>query len=244
MYFIYIFTYQKIMCSINHEKKAIFIHIPKTAGIYVRNTLSDYYGFNLYLFERPDHVEYCKTNIKYNHNRQLYFGNKIHGIIQYYKTSDYLNELMGMDEKKWNEYYKFCFVRNPYKRIISAWNYIQETHKLNIDFHKYFEFEDIVSEDEYFHVFMPQYFHILDENNNIFINYFGKFENLEEELEKILLHIGFQKNQIIHNKNDKKNGREYDLKISDLGNNIIDKINLMFEKDFEYFNYDKIIHPN
>ena len=227
------------MCSINHEKKAIFIHIPKTAGIYVRKILKNHYNFSLYLFERPDHIDYCNTEIKYNKNHQLYFGNKIHGIIQYYKTSDYLNELMGMDEQKWNEYYKFCFVRDPYKRIISAWNYVQETNNFNIEFDKYLEYKDIVSEDEYFHVFMPQYFHILDENNNIFVNYIGKFENLEEELEKILINIGFEKNQIIHDKTNKKNNREYDLKITDLSQDVINKINFMFDKDFEYFNYIK-----
>jgi hypothetical protein len=57
------------MCSINHEKKAIFIHIPKTAGIYVRSALTKKYNFELYLFERPDHVEYCQTDIKFNKNK-------------------------------------------------------------------------------------------------------------------------------------------------------------------------------
>jgi hypothetical protein len=227
------------MCSINHEKKAIFIHIPKTAGIYTRNVLKKYYGFDLYLFERPDHIEYCQTNINQNSNAQFYFGNKIHGIIQYYKTSEYLNKLMGMDEKKWNEYYKFCFVRDPYNRIISAWNYIQEIHKFNIDFDKYLEFKDIVSEDEYFHVFMPQYYHILDENNNIFVNYVGKFENLEEELKSVLIKIGFKPDDIIHNEN-KKNNREYNLKKNNLDSKTINIINDLFDKDFEYFNYKKI----
>ena len=51
------------MCSINHEKKAIFIHIPKTAGMYIRSVLSEYYNFEIYLFKRPDHEIFCKTNL-------------------------------------------------------------------------------------------------------------------------------------------------------------------------------------
>ena len=37
------------MIYINHEKKAIFIHIPKTGGSYIGPTLVRYYGFLSYL---------------------------------------------------------------------------------------------------------------------------------------------------------------------------------------------------
>ena len=32
------------MCSINHDKKAIFIHIPKTGGSYIAEILQKNYG--------------------------------------------------------------------------------------------------------------------------------------------------------------------------------------------------------
>ena len=32
------------MCSINHNLKALFIHIPKNGGSYVAEILSKYYG--------------------------------------------------------------------------------------------------------------------------------------------------------------------------------------------------------
>jgi len=238
------------MCSINHEKKAIFIHIPKTAGIYIRSALTKKYGFELYLFERPDHLSYCKTDIKFNQNsnklyKQFFFGNKIHGIIEYYKTSKYLSDFMGMDDKKWETYYKFCFVRNPYDRIVSGWNYIQQIYKYDIPFEKYLEYKDIVNEDEYFHVFLPQSKHFYNEKNEIFMNYIGKYENLEEDFKKILLTIGFKEEEITHNKNkplNKLKHSHYTEMIKD--QNMLDEINKICSDDLNILGYKKIEYIN
>jgi hypothetical protein len=229
------------MCSINHDKKAIYIHIPKTAGIYIRSTLDKYYNFKLFLFERPDHIEYCKTNLSINKEKQLFFGNNIHGIINYYKTSKYLSDLMGMNDEKWDSYYKFCFIRNPYDRIVSAWNYIQETNNYNIDFDKYLEFKNIVDENEYFHVFLNQYKHMINENNEFYINFVGKFENLEEDFKTILLNIGFKDEEIIHDKSNKINKRKHEkFNILINNQNILNTINNICELDLEKLHYKKI----
>ena len=49
----------KRMCSINHDKKAIFIHINKTGGSYIAGSLEKYYGFTTYYLKRPDHEQFC-----------------------------------------------------------------------------------------------------------------------------------------------------------------------------------------
>lgn len=226
------------MCSINHDKKAIFIHIPKTAGIYIRQTLSNHYDFETYLFKRPDHEIYCKTNYKLNKSKSLYFANNINGVINYYKTSDYLNNLMNMDNDKWNEYYKFCFVRNPYDRAVSAWNYLNDTEKLNIDFDVYLDMKNIVSENEYFHIFMDQTTNVIDGDNKnvLFIDYIGKFENLEEDFKKILINIGFKEDEITH---DKKpiNKRAHKKYLEYYNDKNIKKINEIYKDDFINFDY-------
>jgi hypothetical protein len=47
------------MCSINHDMKAIFIHVHKTGGTYISYMLHKYYGFKNYYLHRPDHDIFC-----------------------------------------------------------------------------------------------------------------------------------------------------------------------------------------
>lgn len=219
------------MCSINHDKKAIFIHIPKTGGSYIAEILSKYYGFKNYYLQRPDHHIFCfgKDQSVDKHE------NKIHGTLIYYKTSPYINRIMNMDEDKWNNYFIFTFVRNPYDRIISGWNYV---NKYNIPFKKFINIKHYSNSFDYWHVFMSQTRHIITNNGKIKSDYIGKFENMENDLKYVLNKIGF--NNIIH-KSFIKNGKKHKNYKSYYDNElIINKVNLIIEEDLINLDYKKI----
>ena len=231
------------MCSINHEKKAIFINIPKTARSYISSTLCKYYGFTQYLHPCEDH------ELKYGKHSKLdvacLFFNKIDGIYKYYKNSKSLNKLMNMDEEKWNTYFKFCFVRNPYDRIVSGFFYIQQLKPPSFlkDYEKTFiPFNEYIKNPEknnYVanHIYIPQTFHIIDENNKIAMDFIGKYENLENDFIIILKKLNFE---IIHTPQivNKSNHSDYLNYIKD--KETIDIIDLFYEKDFELLNYEKM----
>jgi hypothetical protein len=224
------------MCSINHDKKAIFLHIGKTAGIYIRENIDKYYNFELFLLKRTDHSKFVEFDENLNKNKLLTFCCK-KGIIDYYKSSEFINDVMDMDKTKWNEYFKFVFVRNPYDRAVSGWNYNMETEKLNIDFNIYIEMGSIVSDEEYWHCFLPQSESVIDENGDYFVNFVGKFETLEEDFQKILKKIGFKK--ILHNPEVKKNNRKHNSYKKYYDQRTLDIVNKIYEKDFELFGYKK-----
>ena len=243
------------MCSINHEKKAIFIHIPKTAGSYLAEVLQKNYGFKNYYLQRPDHKQFCFQN--YIDNSVKYHENKIHGTIVYYKTSKYLNQIMGMNEEKWNTYHKFCFVRNPFDRTVSGWNYCNNRSKYNIDFHKFIDFDFNTNSFDYWHTFMPQYRHIVNEKGEKFIDFIGYFENIEEDLKVVLeklnlkiTHKPFIKNQSKHDNylkyyKDSNIDSNSDNNNSDKYNNeLIEKVIKICNEDFNNFNYNKEIEKN
>lgn len=233
------------MLYINHEKKAIFIHIPKTAGSYVSNALVKYYGFTNYLNvlvnKRPEHDIICNTNkfpIVLTGN-QMYdnsFFNKFIGILKYCQTSDYINEQCNMDSDKWKSYFKFCFIRHPYSRIISAWKHIKKIFPNTLSFEQYIlQNKYKVSNIEYGHIFMSQTKHITNSSGTCGVNMIGRFENLEKDLEIILRKIGIQ--QIIHNKKKINSSGNFNLKIN---KKILKIINYLFDDDFKNFHYKMI----
>lgn len=238
------------MIYINHDKKAIFIHIPKTGGSYIGPTLEKYYGFTSYLnliaYRRPDHDMFCRTNMlrKVYTGNQLYDNslfNKIYGLLLYCKTSEYFNSEMNMTSEKWDSYTKFCFIRNPYSRAVSGWKHFNTILNKNIPIFEYLNIYDPtnnVSDIEYGHIFMSQKRHIQDINGACGVDIIGRFENLEEDLKYILNLIGFE--CINHpvkkvNVSNKSNSDEILIE-----HRTIKKINELFEDDFEAFHYQKI----
>mgnify|MGYP001185467971 CR=1 FL=1 len=220
------------MCSINHDLKAIFIHIHKTGGTTIAMNLKKYYGFETFYIRRPDHQKFCFDKKK---KKYINFENRVHGIINYFKTSKYINKKMNMNDDKWEKYYKFCFIRNPYDRIVSAWNHI---NRFNIPFKNYLNLKDKCNDVEYIHMFMPQYRSMINEKARKFIDFIGYFENLDNDFEKVLKNIGII--NIMHNNKNKLNVRKHKPFFEYYDQDSLNKVNILMKEDFDNLNYEKI----
>jgi len=237
------------MIYINHEKKAIFIHIPKTGGSYIGPTLVKYYGFISYLDliskRRPDHDIVCKTNLfkRVLTGNYLYdnsFFNKYLGLLNYCKTSDYLNIKMNMNLEKWEIYTKFCFIRHPYERALSGWKHFNKVFNKNILFYDYINSNKFnVTDIEFGHIFMSQCKQIQNLNGTCGVNLIGKFETLENDFIYILNEIGFEKINHFPKKANVSNinGTKDIL----LEKKSIQILNELFYDDLELFHYKKIV---
>lgn len=246
------------MIYINHAKKAIFIHIPKTGGSYIGPTLVKYYGFVSYLDlinrKRPDHNEFI---YKYNNNKNAYitnrytgvplydnsFFNKEVGIYMYCSTSEFFNEKMCMDDEKWNTYTKFSFIRHPYDRAVSGFNHISKIFKLHpsistFDTYVTLENSQNVSNIEYGHIFMEQTTHIEQSDGTCAVNLIGKFESLEDDLKSILTYLGFN---IIHRPEKKNVSNKIGSNSLSITIGAIKEMNnSLFINDFANFHYKKL----
>jgi len=240
------------MIYINHIKKAVFIHIPKTGGSYIGPTLVKYYGFKSYLHlilkRRPDHNFICKSNNfkKVLTGNKVYdnsFFNKYIGLLLYCKTSNYLNEKMNMNDDKWNTYKKFCFVRHPYERALSGWkhfNIILNTNDVFFDYINNNKYD--VSDIEYGHIFMNQVEQISNLDGSCGVDIIGKFENLEEDFVMILRELGFEKILHIPIKVNVSNTDE--IENMALEPKTIKRLNELFSNDLELLHYKHLVITN
>ncbi len=213
------------MCSVSHDLKAVFIHIHKTGGTYLSYVLHKHYGFKNYYIRRPDHDLFCKNKKKTT--RYLNYENKVHGVLNYYKTSPFINKKMGMDARKWDTYFKFCFIRNPYDRLISGWYHVNK-YKIPLD--NYLNIKTYCNDVDYIHVFMPQVKHIINEKGKMGINFIGRFENLEEDFQLVLKKLGVKR--ILHTPTKTMNVRDHKHFSEYYTPSILTKVNQILREDF------------
>ena len=238
------------MCSINHELKAIFIHIPKTGGLYIKYILEKYYGFTT-IEEKNGLPEYFNKN--YNNTFEENMLTITHkGIFRYFTMSPYLSYLSNMNNDKWNDYYKFTFVRNPYDRLFSAWKYLKKINLFTKSFKEFaflnfndYNYDNLNLNKIYFHSFITEYDHIINKYKLLDINYIGKFENLNNDLIFILHQLGIK--EILHMNEIKLNVKINESNIYENNTKIqyynyyddtlLNKVNQVFFNDFRFFNY-------
>ena len=194
--------------TINHEKKLIFIHIPKNAGTSIIKAMG---------------VE------------NLYMDKTIEEYKEHY--GDY-----------WNEYKKFTVVREPIDRFISAYKFARmdesgwfsATGEEGLEKHHHYELCNEMNINEYVSYLYknpekfnrwisPLTFIISNENGEKEIDYYVRYENLLEDLQK----IGIDK---IEKLNSSKIKDEKTIELTKKSKNILYEI---YDIDCQNFSYIK-----
>jgi len=193
-------------------------------------------------------------------------GKTIEGVLkENYSDANYwhgrhghvINGIKEIGREKWDEYFKFAFVRNPWDRLVSWYAAIQDNLKKlpsdkqisnepfgspfwnhavrdSHDFESFlFNCTDIVFDNGCFKSYsFNQIDYLSDENGNISVDFIGRFEGLSNDASKIFERLGIEVGKLpnINPSQHDHYSHYYTQKTRDL-------IAQRFQRDIEMFNY-------
>ena len=188
---------------ISHRHKFVFIHIPKTGG-----TTLEAYLLGIEGVERPNSLnDLSKENKKKYHLDHI--KSQPHAFFS------------EIDSKIRKNYFSFTFVRNPFDRVVSEYNWDPQFR--NVTFLNFLQRQ---------HKWQKRHsnsqLEFIDEN----INFIGRFENFQEDFNTVCDKIGIPKQKLPHkNKSKHKHYTEY------YDDETRQRVAEKYAKDIEYFNY-------
>ena len=208
-----------------NETKTIYIHIPKNSGRYIRKQI--YNNFECYCVNLgyPYPVSYKVSNDSGYHLHDRYFQvkdladnfitfvrNPYHRIISFFYDVIFYQDVFVTRSPV------IDFIRNPLE-ILKTKNNSDLINLLKTEFKKYILDIDNTT-------LIPQYNYIVEDQGNLPTNIV--VYKLEEP--ETFEHLGFKDFQL----------KEYDLS-EYFDSESLEIVNKKYEKDFELFNYSKLI---
>jgi len=180
----------------------LFVHVPKTAG----QSIEQFFMDRLQLDWDRDRE---KLLLQANDDPSRGTEKLAHLSASEYLSGGYISE------EEFSDCFKFSFVRNPWKRILSEYRYRNYFHHRS--------FKDFVLnklpapgwDDKYRHV-MPQYDMLYSREGELLVDFVGRFETLQQDFDTVCERLGIKDSRLPHrNKSDKKS-RDLKRKVRNL----------------------------
>ena len=191
---------------VSHELRCVFIRLHRTASTSILSHLSKFDDSIITQIASSEDLNFVSEYpVDVNH---------VPAHIANHFVRDHLAE-----------YYTFSFVRNPWDRIVSAYEYAVSNSNSIWSFNSFIETLERRTCWEYF--WLPQSYYIGN------VDFVGKFENLQNDFDLICDNLNIQrttlkkKNNVIH-----KHYTEYYTKSNK------EKIRKLYKIDIERFNYE------
>ncbi len=169
---------------ISEKYNCIFVHIPKAAGQSIEHFFLSLHGLSW--------DDRAPLLLKYNSDKEKGPERLAHLFASEYVSCGHI------DKQRFNSYFKFTFVRNPWARLVSEYKYR--------NYHIRMSFRDFVLSglltkspytDAYRHI-EPQYDFIYDKSGNLLVDFVGKFEKLQEDFDHVCSKINVYESKLPH----------------------------------------------
>ena len=198
---------------VSDSRKVVFVHIQKTGGLTVDRLLNE---------RIPD----------------LRRIGARHGFAS-----------LGMDElNDWDEYFKFAFVRNPWDRLVSwysmvttmpregneLWRYVHDNSSTFEEFIYNCTDEVEIKDGVHYSFAYNQLDYVTDEHGNLLVDFIGRLENFDKDLQEVFRRIGFELETVPHIRagSDHQHYSTFYTPDTEL------IVRERFKRDIEYFGYE------
>ena len=220
---------------ISKQYRFIQLHIPRTAGSSIQDALwryrdtkqgvhpqdhSDFFG------KYDWHLNGFYPNIAQSaevDNGIQHVGQDFYSYVTKHLSQDSKPASMGYGYEKFEEYFKFAFVRNPWDRFVSLWAKFKEEVKLQENFNKLYglnvdhDFKEMEEVLRYLWLshkrglalprwFKPQYEFVHAKDLKILVNFVGRYESLQDHFNFLCDRIDYPQRSLPHS--DKKERRQ------------------------------------
>lgn len=209
----------------------MFVHIFKTAGTSIRDQFLD----DARLRDRFVYKYRWSMRFFYALSRIL---NTVEGVTIFVagcKKHASAREIKRYLGRKYDPLFSFAFVRNPWDLCVSLYFYLQtDKHHFYHDRACELEFEPFL--EFYLNEKPPrQVDFVTDESGNVIVDYIGKFETLEDDLEAITARLKISRKETGQkNRSANRQKKDYRSYYSERGKGLVADY---FRADIEQFGY-------
>ena len=223
---------------ISHQYKCVFVHVPKTAGQSIEHFFLNLHNLT---WKEKDQL-LMRKNTKPEHGPER---------LDHMIASEYY-QCGHIDEAKYNEYFSFAFVRNPWERLVSEYLHKKIDKKMTL---KEFITRGLPQKDmmcdKYRHI-LPQSDYLFDANGKQLVNFIGRFEHLHKDFDYICNQLAITDSTLPHKNSSYSFRRSMLRKFRHLfraqkrvkkhysqyyDEELMEIVSLMYAKDIELFGF-------
>ena len=203
---------------ISDTKKFIFVHIPKTGGMSIRASLGKYATVGVWRDITPKNAAKQTNKLMTKHAKAR--------VLRQY-----------ISPEKWNTYFSFAVVRNPWSWLVSGYHYAKKDKRdwrhaqaNRLPFKDYLRWS-LESEDKRHTVLRLGQFDFISHRNKVIVKHIGKLETIQMDFNYICNKLRVKARLGHVNKTVHQNYRQY---YDDTTRELVANA---FQRDIQYFNY-------
>jgi len=210
---------------IDDRRKVIFIHIPKCGGVSIERSIHKALGGN-------DYITYQNLiRIPRNTDDKRSDGLNLHSTMGDYRRH-YGSRI--------SDFYIFSFVRNPWRRMVSHYEYLIKMTNKRISENNQISFPQFVqiAQTKLLQYSIHGYDEFIQDRYGTPINFVGKLENIEDDLRKVGNDVKLEIKEILHMNQTDLTLKEHENWKDYYNPGLKDRVYNIFKDDIEKYEYE------